>query len=62
MDNLLHWQVGDIRITRMQELQAPGMSFIVPNATIENLAAIPWLTPFLSEQRRRGRQRTRPDS
>jgi glyoxylase-like metal-dependent hydrolase (beta-lactamase superfamily II) len=48
MDNLLHWQVGDVRITRLQELEAPGMRFIVPNATIENLAGIPWLTPFLA--------------
>ncbi|ETX00476.1 MAG: hypothetical protein ETSY1_10990 [Candidatus Entotheonella factor] len=50
MDHPLHWQIGDIRITRLQELQAPGMRFIVPNATIENLAEIPWLTPFLSDQ------------
>jgi glyoxylase-like metal-dependent hydrolase (beta-lactamase superfamily II) len=49
MDHFLHWQVGRIRITRIQELQAPGMRFIVPNATIDNLAEIPWLTPFLSE-------------
>lgn len=50
MDPLLHWQIGEIRITRLQELQAPGMSFIVPNATINNLAEIAWLTPFLSEK------------
>lgn len=50
MDRLLRWQVGDIRITRMQELEAPGMRFIVPNATIENLAEILWLTPFLSDK------------
>lgn len=48
MDILLQWQVGDVRVTRLQELEAPGMRFIVPNATIENLAGIPWLTPFLS--------------
>lgn len=48
MNHPLHWQVGDIRITRMQELEAPGMRFIVPRATIDNLAEIPWLTPFLS--------------
>ena len=46
--NLLHWQVGAVRITRVQELEAPGMRFIVPQATIENLATIPWLTPFLA--------------
>jgi glyoxylase-like metal-dependent hydrolase (beta-lactamase superfamily II) len=48
MDGLWRWQVGDVRITRVQELEAPGMRFIVPQATIDNLAAIPWLTPFLA--------------
>lgn len=48
MSNLLTWQVGDMRITRVQELEAPGMRFIIPNATIENLQGIPWLTPFLA--------------
>ena len=47
MDNLLRWQVGDVCITRVQELEAPGMRFIVPNATLENLAQIAWLTPFV---------------
>ncbi len=48
MSDLLQWQVGEVRITRFQELEAPGMQFIVPQATIENMAGIPWLTPFLS--------------
>ena len=48
MSTLLHWQVGAVRITRVQELEAPGMRFIVPQATIDNLAGIPWLTPFLA--------------
>lgn len=48
MGRLLHWQVGDVRITRVQEIEAPGMRFIIPNATIDNLAGIPWLTPFLA--------------
>jgi glyoxylase-like metal-dependent hydrolase (beta-lactamase superfamily II) len=46
---LLQWQVGKVRITRVQELEAPGMRFIVPQATIENLAEIAWLTPFLAD-------------
>ena len=37
-----------MRITRVQELEAPGMRFIVPQATLENVAEIPWLTPFLA--------------
>src|SRR5919199_1768392 len=48
MSQLLRWQVGAVRITRIQELEAPGMRFIVPQATIDNLAGIPWLTPFLA--------------
>lgn len=48
MSTSMHWQVGDVRITRVQELEAPGMRFIVPQATVENLATIPWLTPFLA--------------
>jgi len=48
MSTLLHWQVAAVRITRVQELEAPGMRFIVPQATIDNLAGIPWLTPFLA--------------
>jgi glyoxylase-like metal-dependent hydrolase (beta-lactamase superfamily II) len=48
MSQLLRWQVGAVRITRIQELEAPGMRFIVPQATIANLAGIPWLTPFLA--------------
>ena len=37
MSTLLRWQVGAVRITRVQELEAPGMRFIVPQATIDNL-------------------------
>src|SRR5262245_51138869 len=48
MGQLLCWQVGDVRITCIRELEAPGMRFIVPQATIDNLAGIPWLTPFLA--------------
>src|SRR5215471_15474435 len=48
MSQLLRWQVGAVRITRIQELEAPGMRFIVPQATLDNLAGIPWLTPFLA--------------
>ncbi|HEY7711938.1 MAG TPA: MBL fold metallo-hydrolase [Candidatus Entotheonella sp.] len=49
MSELLQWQVGKVRITRVQELEAPGMRFIVPQATIENLSEIAWLTPFLAD-------------
>jgi glyoxylase-like metal-dependent hydrolase (beta-lactamase superfamily II) len=48
MEEPLHWQVGEVRLTRVQELAAPGLRFIVPQATIDNLATIPWLGPFLA--------------
>jgi hypothetical protein len=38
MSQLPRWQVGAVRITRVQELEAPGMRFIVPQATLDNLA------------------------
>jgi len=43
---LLRWQIGDVRITRVQELEAPDIRFVVPEATVENLAQIDWLGPF----------------
>lgn len=47
MADLLRWQVGDVRITRVQEFEAPGIGFLLPDATRENLAQIDWLTPYL---------------
>ena len=44
---LLRWQIGDVRITRVQELEAPGMRFLLPDATAENLAEIPWIGPYV---------------
>jgi glyoxylase-like metal-dependent hydrolase (beta-lactamase superfamily II) len=47
---MLTWQVGDVRITRVQELELPGLRFVLPDATPENLASIPWLSPhFIGE-------------
>jgi len=45
--SILRWQVGEITITRVQELEAPGMRFILPEATTENLGTIPWIGPYL---------------
>src|SRR5262250_713459 len=46
MKELLRWQVGDVRITRVQELEAPDIRFVIPEATVANLAEIAWLGPF----------------
>ena len=40
MSEPLRWQVGDVRITRIQELEAPNIRFVVPDATIEELGKI----------------------
>lgn len=44
-DGMTSWKVGEVRVTRVQELEAPGIGFILPKATPENLAGIPWLAP-----------------
>jgi len=38
-------EVGDIGITRIVELELPGLSFVLPDATPENLLPIAWLAP-----------------
>ena len=47
---LLRWQIGDVRITRIQEFEAPGMKFLLPDATAENLAGIDWIAPWVDAQ------------
>jgi len=47
MTSLLRWQIGDIRITRVQEWEAGGMAFILPEATPANLAGVDWIGPFV---------------
>jgi glyoxylase-like metal-dependent hydrolase (beta-lactamase superfamily II) len=42
---LLTWQVGTVRITRILEVEVAGLSFLVPDAIPQNLLAIPWLHP-----------------
>ncbi len=50
MSSVLRWQVGDVKITRVQEYEAPGIGFILPDATRENLAEIAWLGPYLNQR------------
>jgi glyoxylase-like metal-dependent hydrolase (beta-lactamase superfamily II) len=45
------WQIGDVRITRVQELEAPGLHWLLPDAIPENLKAIPWLAPDFVDER-----------
>jgi len=46
MTETLRWQVGDVRVTRVQELQAPDISFVIPDVTAESIAGIDWIGPF----------------
>jgi glyoxylase-like metal-dependent hydrolase (beta-lactamase superfamily II) len=48
---MLRWQVGDVRITRVQELELPGLHFILPDAVPEKLGRIPWLAPHFVDAR-----------
>lgn len=48
---LLSWRVGAVKITRVPELELPGMRFILPDAIPENLNRMPWLRPhFVDSQ------------
>ena len=51
---MLSWQIGDVKVTRVVELeipvrQTPVRSFL-PEATLENLQAIPWLFPHFADE------------
>jgi glyoxylase-like metal-dependent hydrolase (beta-lactamase superfamily II) len=44
------WQIGDVTITRIVEIEATGgMSRILPQATREEVAKIPWLYPHFAD-------------
>jgi glyoxylase-like metal-dependent hydrolase (beta-lactamase superfamily II) len=43
---MLEWQIGDVRIQQLVEIvERGGQLQMLPEATPENLAAIPWLRP-----------------
>jgi glyoxylase-like metal-dependent hydrolase (beta-lactamase superfamily II) len=41
----LQWRIGEVTVTSVVELQAPGLSFVLADAVPENLKAISWLAP-----------------
>ena len=47
-----HWQIGDVRITKIVEIEAlGGMSFILPQAQPEAVKPLSWMIPhFMSEE------------
>jgi glyoxylase-like metal-dependent hydrolase (beta-lactamase superfamily II) len=48
---MLKWQVGDVTVTRILELEATGGSrFILPQATPEVIRGIGWLCPHFADE------------
>ncbi|HXA40528.1 MAG TPA: MBL fold metallo-hydrolase [Phenylobacterium sp.] len=48
---MLSWQVGDVRITRILELEATGGTrFILPQATPDAVKEIGWLSPHFADE------------
>lgn len=48
---MLQWQVGEVRITRILELEAIGGSrFILPQATPDVIREIGWLAPHFADE------------
>ena len=47
MPEFLRWQIGSATVTRVVELESESIgSYILPEATPEELLQIPWLRPF----------------
>ena len=45
------WRIGDIKITRVVEIETPGgWSRILPDSSREQVLAIPWLRPHFADE------------
>lgn len=45
------WKIGDVTVTRVVELELPGLKFVLPDAIPENLREIAWLAPhFVTDE------------
>ncbi|MEZ5559628.1 MAG: MBL fold metallo-hydrolase [Pseudomonadales bacterium] len=50
---MLKWQIGDVRVTQIVELTTASLGpFLLPQATPEVLAGMPWLKPFVDDSGR----------
>ena len=48
---MLKWQIGDVTVTRILELEATGGSrFILPQATPEVIRGVSWLCPHFADE------------
>ena len=43
------WQIGKVKITRIVEGERAGPMFLLPDATRENILAMPWLQPHFAD-------------
>jgi glyoxylase-like metal-dependent hydrolase (beta-lactamase superfamily II) len=49
---MLSWQIGDVKVTRIVEIEAiGGTRFILPQATPETILPIAWLQPHFADER-----------
>ncbi len=44
------WQIGNVKITRILEGESAGPMFLLPDATRENILAMPWLQPHFADE------------
>ena len=50
---MLVWKIGDVRVTQIVELTTASLGpYLLPQATPEVLARIPWMGPFVDDQGR----------
>ena len=50
---MLRWQIGKVKITQVVELTTASLGpYLLPQATPEALGALPWIDPFVDEERR----------
>ncbi len=50
MTDVQRWKIGDVTITKVTEIEIPGpATWIVPDATPENLAREKWLQPHFAD-------------
>ena len=50
--DVITWQIGDVRVTRIPETPPSRLKGLLPDATPEALAPHDWLAPFVDEQNR----------
>ena len=50
---MLKWQIGSVKVTQLVELTTASLGpYLLPQATPEALGALPWIDPFVDEEKR----------